>query len=142
MRVLCLSSVNSWIFDRFFVNFVHYVLILPYGVEINHLKMVSQQQFRLKWNNHRNTVLQEFGNLLNKNFFVDCIVGAEGKYLNAHKIVLSACSPYFQVSIFCTKFIIKCDQWLKIDLKSTSHSSTFHPLARLMNYFRYHCTGL
>ena len=67
--------------------------------------MVSNQQFRLKWNNHRNTVLQEFETLLHNNSFVDCTIGADGKYLKAHKIVLSACSPYLQVSVENTKIL-------------------------------------
>lgn len=55
------------------------------------------QQFRLKWNNHCNTLLQVFGNLLKTETLVDCTIGADGQYLKAHKVVVSACSPYFQV---------------------------------------------
>lgn len=58
------------------------------------------QQFRLKWNNHCNTLLQVFGNLLKTETLVDCTIGADGQYLKAHKVVVSACSPYFQVRVF------------------------------------------
>ena len=37
-----------------------------------------------------------FDTLLENGTLVDCTLAAEGKYLNAHKVVLSACSPYFE----------------------------------------------
>lgn len=61
------------------------------------------QQFRLKWNNHCNTLLQVFGTLLKTETLVDCTIGADGQYLKAHKVVVSACSPYFQ-SLFTEHF--------------------------------------
>lgn len=61
--------------------------------------MIFDQQYRLKWNNHKNTVLNEFEILLRNDRLVDCTIGADGKYLKAHKLVLSACSPYFEVSV-------------------------------------------
>lgn len=61
--------------------------------------MEDDQQFCLRWNNHQSTLVAVFDTLLENGTLVDCTLAAEGKFLNAHKVVLSACSPYFEVSI-------------------------------------------
>ncbi|XP_076753941.1 uncharacterized protein LOC143425135 isoform X19 [Xylocopa sonorina] len=58
--------------------------------------MEDDQQFCLRWNNHQSTLIQNFDTLLENGTLVDCTLAAEGKYLKAHKVVLSACSPYFE----------------------------------------------
>ncbi|XP_043504089.1 transcription factor SPT20 homolog isoform X3 [Polistes fuscatus] len=58
--------------------------------------MDDDQQFCLKWNNHQSTLIQNFDTLLESGTLVDCTLAAEGKYLKAHRVVLSACSPYFE----------------------------------------------
>lgn len=56
----------------------------------------APQHFLLKWNNHRSNLVSVFEQLLSLETLVDVTLAVEGKYLKAHKIVLSACSPYFQ----------------------------------------------
>ncbi|XP_043677909.1 protein abrupt isoform X29 [Vespula pensylvanica] len=58
--------------------------------------MEDDQQFCLKWNNHQSTLIQNFDTLYESGTLVDCTLAAEGKYLKAHRVVLSACSPYFE----------------------------------------------
>lgn len=58
--------------------------------------MDDDQQFCLRWNNHQSTLVSVFDNLLENGTLVDCTLFAEGKSLKAHKVVLSACSPYFE----------------------------------------------
>ncbi|XP_065162291.1 longitudinals lacking protein, isoforms A/B/D/L isoform X17 [Atheta coriaria] len=58
--------------------------------------MDDDQQFCLRWNNHQSTLIAVFDTLLENGTLVDCTLAAEGKFLNAHKVVLSACSPYFE----------------------------------------------
>ncbi|XP_032662663.1 longitudinals lacking protein, isoforms A/B/D/L-like isoform X3 [Odontomachus brunneus] len=58
--------------------------------------MEDDQQFCLRWNNHQSTLVQNFDTLLESGTLVDCTLAAEGRYLKAHKVVLSACSPYFE----------------------------------------------
>ncbi|KAL0132421.1 hypothetical protein PUN28_000283 [Cardiocondyla obscurior] len=58
--------------------------------------MEDDQQFCLRWNNHQSTLIQNFDTLLESGTLVDCTLAAEGKTLKAHKVVLSACSPYFE----------------------------------------------
>ncbi|KAK7869166.1 hypothetical protein R5R35_006620 [Gryllus longicercus] len=59
--------------------------------------MHSEQQFCLRWNDHQSTLVAIFEALLDSNTLVDCTLAAEGQCLRAHKVVLSACSPYFQL---------------------------------------------
>ncbi|XP_073956938.1 uncharacterized protein isoform X2 [Choristoneura fumiferana] len=54
------------------------------------------QQYSLRWNNHQPNFISMFTTLLNTQTLVDVTLAAEGKHLQAHKIVLSACSTYFQ----------------------------------------------
>lgn len=63
--------------------------------------MDDDQQFCLRWNNHQSTLVAVFDTLLEKGMHVDCTLAAEGQTLKAHKVVLSACSPYFEVGTHC-----------------------------------------
>jgi len=58
--------------------------------------MGDQQQFCLRWNNHGSTLVAVFDALFTSESLVDVTLFCEGKLLKAHKVVLSACSPYFQ----------------------------------------------
>ena len=57
---------------------------------------MTEQQFCLKWNNFHISLLDEFLSLRNAEELVDVTLACEGKRLFAHKVVLSACSPYFR----------------------------------------------
>jgi len=58
--------------------------------------MGTSQRFCLRWNNHQSNLLSVFDQLLHDEAFVDVTLAVEGQFLRAHKMVLSACSPYFQ----------------------------------------------
>lgn len=58
---------------------------------------MSVQQFCLRWNNHQPNFISVFSSLLHNATLVDVTLAAEGRQLQAHKVVLSACSSYFQV---------------------------------------------
>ncbi|EDW79913.2 uncharacterized protein Dwil_GK17760 [Drosophila willistoni] len=57
---------------------------------------MSVQQFCLRWNNHQPNFISVCSSLLHNGTLVDVTLAAEGRQLQAHKIVLSACSSYFQ----------------------------------------------
>ncbi|XP_074102706.1 BTB-protein-VII isoform X1 [Cotesia typhae] len=57
---------------------------------------MSMQQFCLRWNNHQPNFISVFSTLLTNETLVDVTLAAEGRHLQAHKVVLSACSTYFQ----------------------------------------------
>lgn len=73
------------------------LLLLIQGCDI-FIKMAAPaiQQFCLRWNNHQPNFISVFSSLLNNESLVDVTLAAEGKHVQAHKIVLSACSTYFQ----------------------------------------------
>ena len=57
----------------------------------------ENQEFRLRWNNYQANLAQVFDQLLQTESFVDVTLTTdEGQNLKCHKVVLSACSPYFQ----------------------------------------------
>ncbi|XP_063239457.1 zinc finger and BTB domain-containing protein 22-like [Bacillus rossius redtenbacheri] len=58
--------------------------------------MESEQQLNLRWNNYTNNMLEVFAEQLRTGQLVDCTLSSQGQFLKAHKMVLSACSPYFQ----------------------------------------------
>lgn len=60
----------------------------------------SSAQYCLRWNNYQTNLTAVFDQLLQNEFFVDVTLTTEGRSLKCHKVVLSACSPYFQVCFF------------------------------------------
>ena len=62
----------------------------------NFSMMVADQRFSLRWNNYQSQMVKAFDDLLDQDDFVDVTLGVEGKKLCAHKMLLSACSPYFR----------------------------------------------
>ncbi|KAJ1529456.1 hypothetical protein ONE63_006233 [Megalurothrips usitatus] len=54
------------------------------------------EQYCLRWNNHQRTLISVFDSLQERGCMVDCTLSAEGRSLQAHKVVLSACSPYLE----------------------------------------------
>lgn len=62
------------------------------------------QEFCLKWNNHRTTILSVMDALLEEESLVDVTLSADGQFLRAHRVILSACSPYFR-QLFKSSFL-------------------------------------
>lgn len=56
----------------------------------------QHQRFCLKWNKYQANLTHVFDQLLQNELFVDVTLACGGRTMKAHKIVLSACSPYFQ----------------------------------------------
>ncbi|XP_060534586.1 longitudinals lacking protein, isoforms H/M/V-like isoform X2 [Cylas formicarius] len=82
---------------------------------------MTMQQYCLRWNNHQPNFISVFSSLLNSESLVDVTLAAEGKHLQAHKVVLSACSSYFQ-SLFtvnpCQHPIVILKDVKFVDLKT------------------------
>ncbi|XP_057664585.1 broad-complex core protein isoforms 1/2/3/4/5-like isoform X1 [Diorhabda carinulata] len=57
--------------------------------------MDETKQFAVSWSNHMNHVKQAFDNLLNNSDLTDVTLYVEGTKIGAHKMLLSACSNYF-----------------------------------------------
>ncbi|XP_049810121.1 protein abrupt isoform X2 [Schistocerca nitens] len=59
-----------------------------------HQRMLPQQ-YCLRWKYHHNNLQVMFSQLLERESFCDVTLACEGRTLRAHKVVLSACSTYF-----------------------------------------------
>lgn len=57
---------------------------------------MSSEQLCLKWNNFESNIASFLDILRNGNEFVDVTITCENTNFKAHKLILSACSPYFK----------------------------------------------
>lgn len=57
---------------------------------------MSQSHYSLRWNNHQSHILSAFDALLQAETLVDVTLVCAETSVRAHKVVLSACSPFFQ----------------------------------------------
>jgi hypothetical protein len=57
---------------------------------------MGSERYCLRWNNHQNNLLSVFSQLLHDELLVDVTLACEGHSLRAHKVILSACSTFFQ----------------------------------------------
>lgn len=56
----------------------------------------AAEQLSLRWNNFHSNLTSGFYDLLETADMVDVTIAVDGHFLQAHKIVLSICSPYFK----------------------------------------------
>ncbi|XP_063979504.1 protein abrupt-like isoform X3 [Diachasmimorpha longicaudata] len=56
----------------------------------------SEQQYSLRWNDFHSSILNSFRHLRDEEDFVDVTLACDSSSFTAHKVVLSACSPYFR----------------------------------------------
>jgi len=61
--------------------------------------MTHGEKFCLKWNDFENNISSAFQELRDDDDFCDVTLACDGNQLKAHKLILSACSPFFR-SIF------------------------------------------
>ncbi|KAK4297226.1 hypothetical protein Pmani_030344 [Petrolisthes manimaculis] len=62
----------------------------------NSSTMGSEQHYSLRWNDYTVKIVTAFQSLRDEEDFVDVTVACDGHSYSAHKMVLSACSPYFR----------------------------------------------
>ncbi|XP_022820497.1 protein abrupt-like isoform X3 [Spodoptera litura] len=56
----------------------------------------GEQQYSLRWNDFHSSMVSSFRRLRDEEDFVDVTLACAGATFTAHKVVLSACSPYFR----------------------------------------------
>jgi BTB/POZ domain len=61
------------------------------------------EQFSLRWNNFHTNLSSGFYELFEEKNLVDVTLACEGQYIQAHRAVLTVCSPYFK-SLFKVSF--------------------------------------
>lgn len=83
--------------------------------------MKMAQHYCLKWNNYQSNMSEVFQNMLLNENLCDVTLACEGASVKAHKMVLAACSPFFQ-SLFmsnpCKHPIVILKDVRFIDLKA------------------------
>ena len=84
--------------------------------------MDDQQQFCLRWNDFQTNMVASFKHLRDEKSFCDVTIACDGQSCKAHKMILSACSPYFKV-------ILACKLWSSIVEKSVYW--------KIMNYIQW-----
>ncbi|KAG0715434.1 Protein tramtrack, beta isoform [Chionoecetes opilio] len=92
------------LYNHFFAKEIERLRYSPYPTlddmkitEGGPARMGSSSQYCLRWNNHRNNLLAAFDQLLHVEAFTDVTLACEeGVTLHAHRLVLAACSSYFQ----------------------------------------------
>jgi len=57
---------------------------------------METEDFCLRWNNHHTTFISVMNSLLQKELLVDVTLAAEGQFIEVHRLVLCACSQYFE----------------------------------------------
>lgn len=58
--------------------------------------MNTSTQYSMRWDNFSSHFTSEFGSLRNDEQFVDVTLCCDDQFIKAHKVILSACSPYFK----------------------------------------------
>ncbi|XP_040571188.1 uncharacterized protein [Lepeophtheirus salmonis] len=57
--------------------------------------MGSHEQLCLKWNDFESSIKTGFSKLRKQKEFFDVTIASNGRFMKAHKVILSACSPFF-----------------------------------------------
>nr|prf abrupt gene [Drosophila melanogaster] len=68
----------------------------PPSLNLSHQQQQHQQHYALKWNDFQSSILSSFRHLRDEEDFVDVTLACDERSFTAHKVVLSACSPYFR----------------------------------------------
>ena len=56
----------------------------------------QNEKFCLRWNDFENNISHSFRELRDDKDFFDVTLACEDRQVEAHKVILSACSPYFR----------------------------------------------
>lgn len=81
--------------------------------------MGDTQHFCLRWNNYQSSITSAFENLRDDEDFVDVTLACDGRSLKAHRVVLSACSPYFRELLkVCFSTVLICADAINIEYRN------------------------
>ena len=82
--------------------FISWVLVLP-SSDINHFSgsssvvtMAANEKFCLRWNDFESNVSTAFRDLREEKDFFDVTLACDDSQVDAHKVILAACSPFFR----------------------------------------------
>ena len=66
---------------------------------------MDAEEFCLRWNNHHQVLVNVLDKLLEKESMCDVTLAADHQLLRVHRLVLCACSTYFEVYFISTLHI-------------------------------------
>jgi hypothetical protein len=104
----------------------------------------QQQQFFLKWNDFQSNMVSSFKHLRDEKSFTDVTLACDGQTCKAHKMVLSACSPYFKSLLEVSHVEIAVSLLLATDLRSIillTISSYFDNLVCFLTSLKFNLSG-
>lgn len=58
---------------------------------------MDAEEFCLRWNNHHHVLVSVLDKLLEKESMCDVTLAADHQFVRVHRLVLCACSNYFEV---------------------------------------------
>ena len=73
---------------------------------------MSDGEVYLRWNNHNSTFMSSLASLFLREQWVDVTLAAQGKFINVHRLVLCACSQYFEVQHVNKFYSVMVDMFL------------------------------
>lgn len=59
---------------------------------------MDAEEFCLRWNNHHHVLVNVLDKLLEQESMCDVTLAADHSFVRVHRLVLCACSTYFEVS--------------------------------------------
>ena len=90
-------------------------------------------EYRLRWNNHRPNLVDNFKDFLHHESLVDVTLAIGGQFIHAHKVILAACSIYFKVRTNCS--LLNIQFFLTVYSKVRASFSIY----LLLQLIFYHC---
>ena len=60
---------------------------------------MDSEEFCLRWNNHHTVLVTVLDKLLEKESMCDVTLAADHQFVRVHRLVLCACSNYFEVTL-------------------------------------------
>ena len=74
-------------------------LAQPEKIPKSFLNGQKDQDFKVSWKDHHPYLIQLVHSLLERESLVDVTLAAEGQFIRVHRLILGACSHYFEVNI-------------------------------------------
>lgn len=101
------KTIKSFFIVRSVFNFLFFRLFsLLYSIHLERLTKMTLQQYCLRWKYHHSNLQTMFSQLLDRGCFCDVTLACEGQTIRAHRVVLCACSTYFD-SILTNRYTDK-----------------------------------
>ena len=78
------------------MNHPLYILYIFRGLGSNSCQTMDSEKFCLRWNDFESNISSAFKELRDDKDFFDVTLACDDEQLQAHKVILSACSPFFR----------------------------------------------